>query len=155
MDDWETADWDALVPLAVPKGEEEQEDDSGLKKSVGTSKRDDENDWLADQPKIEHVVEEEESSVEGEPMIIVNLTLLSNGTIHSKFDRNSVNDPDGARELRLKIEANYKDYARNPELAMNKTVIPAATNVWRDALVVLRNENEGHYFSPIFPPKLK
>jgi hypothetical protein len=89
---------------------------------------------------------------EGSPMIIVDITQIDEN-MHSKFDRNSVNDATAASALRKKIEANYEDYAKNASLLSDGTVIPCGSSVWRGALVQLRDERQGHYFAPIFPPK--
>ena len=90
---------------------------------------------------------------EGEPMIIVDMTILSNSAIHNKFDKMSVNDSKAASDLRRKIESKYDTYAKDALLlADHRAVIPCGTTVWRDALVYLRNETPGHYFAPIFPP---
>jgi hypothetical protein len=89
----------------------------------------------------------------GEPMILVDMTALSEGAIHSKFDRNSVNDSAAASNLRRKIEEDYTAYAKNESIVADGTVIPCGTSVWRDALIQLRDERAGHYFAPIFPPK--
>ena len=92
----------------------------------------------------------------GEPMIIVDITQI-NSNIHSKFDRNSVNNPEEASKLRKKIECNYDEYATATananELISNGTVIPCGSSVWKDALIQLRNDRPGHYFVPIFKKK--
>lgn len=87
------------------------------------------------------------------PMIIVDLTQID-ANIHSKFDKNSVNDATAASALRKSIESDYNNYAKGShELLSDGTVIPCGSTVWRDALVRLREERPGHYFAPIFPPK--
>lgn len=89
-----------------------------------------------------------------ESMIIVNMTILSNGTIHSKFDIHSVNDPTAVKQLRATIEQSYTDYSKNLEYVQNKTIIPCGTSIWKDALAQLRKDNRnGDYYCPIFPPK--
>jgi hypothetical protein len=89
---------------------------------------------------------------EGEPMVIVDMSILSNSAIHNKFDKMSVNDSKAASDLRRKIESKYDTYAKDALLLTDRAVIPCGTTVWRDALVYLRNETPGHYFAPMFPP---
>ena len=89
---------------------------------------------------------------EGHPMLLVDLTVLSQGAIHSKFDANSVNDPSGVRTWRRTIEQLYAVYASDASLIGTRTVIPCGSSVWRLALVTLRTQTPGHYFCPIFPP---
>ncbi|CAJ1967115.1 unnamed protein product [Cylindrotheca closterium] len=88
----------------------------------------------------------------GEPMIIVDITQLDEN-VHSKFDRNSVNNTDAASAWRKKIENQYQTYSKDAKLLGNGTVIPCGSSVWRDALVRLRDERKGHYFCPVFSPK--
>jgi hypothetical protein len=88
----------------------------------------------------------------GEPMIIVDVTQID-PNVHSKFDRNSVNDSEAASAIRKKIEGGYTNYAKNGVMISDGTVIPCGSSVWRGALSRLRDERPGHYFVPIFPPK--
>ena len=87
-------------------------------------------------------------------MIIVDITQIDIN-IHSKFDRNSVNDSAAASAMRKKIDSDYEKYSRNSKLVAEGTIIPCGSSVWRDALVRLRDERPGHYFAPIFPSKQK
>ena len=89
---------------------------------------------------------------DGNPMIIVDMTQID-ANIHSKFDKNSVNDSAAASTLRKKIEAAYDTYAKDATKISDGTVIPCGSSVWRGALMQLRDERPGHYFAPIFPPK--
>jgi hypothetical protein len=109
------------------------------------------NSSLPESSSAEESVKKEDDG--GEPMILVDMTALSDGAIHSKFDRNSVNDAVAASKLRRKIEEDYTAYVKNTSLVADGTVIPCGTTVWRDALIQLRDERAGHYFAPIFPPK--
>ena len=86
------------------------------------------------------------------PMILVDMTLMTNDKIHSKFDRNSVNDVVAASNLRKLIEHDYDAYAKHADFLADGTVIPCGMSVWREALTRLRDERPGHYFAPIFPP---
>ena len=149
--EWATGD---LPPIPVRR-----KNDADDKESSNINDDGDDKDWFSDiKPVIRHQAqdtskkEEESSSEEGHPMILVNLTFLSDGAIHSKFDANSVNDPEAVKQWRRKIEANYHNYANRAELLANRTIIPCGSSVWRPALVTLRNEGKGHYYCPIFPP---
>jgi len=88
----------------------------------------------------------------GEPMMIVDITKLDEN-VHSKFDRNSVNNPDAASAWRKKMEQEYEKFSKDTQLLENGTVIPCGSSVWRDALVRLRDERKGHYLCPVFSPK--
>lgn len=91
---------------------------------------------------------------EGFPMILVDMTQLSNGDIHNRFDANAVNDPVAVKKLRLTIENEYYvNYYKDSNLIANGTIIVCGSSVWRPALEQLRKERVGHYFCPIFPPK--
>jgi hypothetical protein len=85
-------------------------------------------------------------------LILVDLTALSNGKIHNKFDKYSVNDQDAKKAMCHEITSNYDSYANNSELIMNQTVRHCSEIVWKDALESLRNQHKGHYWFPIFPP---
>ena len=89
----------------------------------------------------------------GYPMFLVNMTRLSDGVIHSKFDINSVNDPMAVKVWRTKVERNYTMYASDASLLANRTIIPCGSTVWSTALQNLRREEPGIYYCPIFPPK--
>ena len=87
------------------------------------------------------------------PLILVDLTVLSDGRVHNRFDKHSVNDPDAKRELANKIGAEYSKYSADAELIARGVVRPCAQSTWREALVTLRDEVPGHYWAPIFPPR--
>ena len=124
--------------------------------SAEDSEKSNDDDWLSDSCKrVSNDLSRSQKDVPreitpGKPMIIVDMTRID-ATIHSKFDRNSVNDPLKASMLRKKIESQYKKYAEDSSLLADAVVIPCGSSVWRDALVRLRDERPGHYFSPVFP----
>mmetsp|Transcript_20560 Transcript_20560/g.30910 ORF Transcript_20560/g.30910 Transcript_20560/m.30910 type:complete len:151 (+) Transcript_20560:130-582(+) len=91
------------------------------------------------------------NEVEGYPIIIVDFTALSGGSIHCRFDAKSVNDPIAVKDLRSKIEKSYEKYASDASLLAERTVVPCGSSVWRPALKSIRIEKPGHYICPIFP----
>mmetsp|Transcript_28214 Transcript_28214/g.43048 ORF Transcript_28214/g.43048 Transcript_28214/m.43048 type:complete len:154 (-) Transcript_28214:1783-2244(-) len=98
-----------------------------------------------------HDANSDAEGLEGHPMILVDFTVLSSGTIHCKFDAKSVNDPMAVKDLRSSIEKSYNKYASDAALLAERTVVPCGSSVWRPALQSLRMEKPGHYFCPIFP----
>ena len=94
----------------------------------------------------------------GEPIIIVDMTILSQrlslSEIHCRFDPNSVNNVVAVKALRQQIENQYHVYSKNMDYISERVVIPCGSSVYRPALIELRQERPGHYFYPIFPPKL-
>ena len=104
--------------------------------------------------KGKHTATEQEKDDAGSPMIIVDVTNID-PDIHSKHDRNSVNDTEGASAMKRKFETSYDSYATDANMLAEGTVIPCGSSVWRAALVRLRDERPGHYFVPVFPPKKK
>lgn len=91
---------------------------------------------------------------EGKPMFILDVTKM-NPNIHSKYDRNSVNDPESSSKIRRNVEKEFEKYANDAALLANGTIIPCGSTVWKGALSRMRDERKGHYFLPIFQPKNK
>lgn len=87
----------------------------------------------------------------GQPMFVLDVTMLNPG-IHSKYDKNSVNDPIASSKLRREVERNFDKYANDTTLISNGAILPCGASVWKGALVRMRDERKGHYFLPIFPP---
>ena len=118
---------------------------------------DDDDDWdqvrrPSKQPATKTVTKPS-AATEGTPMLLVDMTVLSNDKIHCKFDPNAVNDPVAVKTLRKSIESTYDRYAKDSKMLADRTVIPCGSSVWRPALQALRKEKPGHYFCPIFPMK--
>ena len=160
-DEWgdvgDDLDIDAKLAESMAKAANVTDDDGKNSKSAD----DDEDFWKVEPkkptsptPAKPDTSKKEPGSDGGEPMIIVDITQLDSN-IHSKFDRNSVNDVEGASKLRKSIESNYQKYKTDSNLIANGTIIPCGSSVYRDALKRLRDEKQGHYFVPIFPPKQK
>ena len=95
---------------------------------------------------------DDDDTINGEPMFILDVTKI-NPNIHSKYDRNSVNDPESSSKIRRTVEKEFEKYVENATLLANGTIIPCGTTVWKGALSRMRDERKGHYFLPIFPPK--
>ena len=85
----------------------------------------------------------------GEPMFLLDITQI-NPLIHSKFDRNSVNDHMAASKIRKQFERDFHTLSKDASLLASGTVIPCSTTVWKQALSKMREERKGHYFVPIF-----
>jgi hypothetical protein len=147
-----------MEELVIPsKGVPSDEGTGG--NDADTDANDDGDEWAARLQPATNQQNESETALkaaqeEGNPMIIVDITQID-PNIHSKFDRNSVNDSLAASTLRKMIETNYGKYAKDVNLLATGTVIPCGSSVWRGALTRLRDERPGHYFAPIFPPKQK
>lgn len=139
------------LTLPTPKNDKKEEEEN-----VNTD-ADNEDDWLTPVSALEASAKKEDeppaAPKDDRPMIIVDMTQFTKEQIHSKFDRNSVNDSEAASALRKKIEQDYDNYAKDSEMLGDGTVIPCGMSVWRGALSRLRDERPGHYFAPIFPPK--
>ena len=88
-------------------------------------------------------------------MLLVNLTALSDGAIHNRFDKYSNNDPVAASAWRKKIEADFENYASDATLLANGTVRPCTKGVWTAAIAVLREEQPGNFFVPCYAPRKK
>jgi hypothetical protein len=148
-DDSDSDEW-GMEELVIPSKAEAVNDSNGPDEKDGN----DDDDWAVtiDKPKAPET-KPAAPKREGEPMIIVDITQIDEN-IHSRFDRNSVNNSEAASSWRKKIESSYETYAKDTTLLENATVIPCGSSVWRDALVRLRDERPGHYFSPIFSPKM-
>ena len=89
---------------------------------------------------------------DSKPMILVDFTVLSDGAIHNKHDKNAVNDVDAKSKLQKEVERDYAKYANDPALIAAGTVRPCSQGVYRAALATLRDEVEGHFWAAIFPP---
>jgi len=161
-DEWGKEELD--LPTPTPQQTEAEDEEDGLANSNDDTKDD---DWLtaaapppppakpATTKKEKPPSSKSSNDDDDRPMIIVDMTKLTQNKIHSKFDRNSVNDSTAASSLRKNIERDYEGYSNNAQLLQDGIVIPCGVSVWRDALSRLRDERAGHYFAPIFPPSKK
>lgn len=153
MDSWEDEDYVAQVVAKVPQIDAVEE------QAVSKVSNKDKDDWWSskpekpEQPSAKQLKPKNPAAREAEPMFIVDLTRLSDSKIHSKYDRNSVNEPEAAGTLRRKVEKEYEQFAASKEHIESGTVRPCSTNVWKETLSALRDERPGHYFAPIFPPR--
>eukprot|EP00588_Corethron_pennatum_P012950 CAMPEP_0194282738 /NCGR_PEP_ID=MMETSP0169-20130528/23753_1 /TAXON_ID=218684 /ORGANISM="Corethron pennatum, Strain L29A3" /LENGTH=154 /DNA_ID=CAMNT_0039028141 /DNA_START=15 /DNA_END=476 /DNA_ORIENTATION=+ len=69
-------------------------------------------------------------NADGDAMIIADFTNLSDGAIHNRHDKNSVNDSEGASTLRKKIEGAYDTYRVDSGLLAVGTIRPCGSSVW-------------------------
>jgi hypothetical protein len=160
-DDWAKEDLPE-IPLPVrPKNPHKE-------RNINNEKVDNDNDddgWEQKivQPTNEKLLNTQKDGIDdkndtaGEPMIIVNMTTLSQRLswpeIHCQFDPNSVNDIIAVKTLRQQVEYDYDTYRTNMEYITERIIIPCGSSVYRPALITLRKEYPGQYFYPIFPPK--
>lgn len=162
LEDWEKDDLpDLIIPIAVAKQSqsesttrnENDDDDDGWTPtpSVAPPSKEATKDHNSSTGSTAHASTRIKHGGDGEPMILVDMTELSQGVIHSKFDASSVNDHAAVKLLRLAIESDYASYAKNSSYLASGIVVPCGSSVWRPALVQLRRERPGHYFCPIFP----
>lgn len=85
-------------------------------------------------------------------VIVADFTVLSDGAIHNKFDKNAVNDPDAKRELGKQIEKDFLRYRDDESLLGSGAVRLCEESAWKETVQRLRDEQPGHFFAPIFPP---
>lgn len=161
-DDWENITSVEQLDFAKADISEEVPHNKDPDLAVAKPTAGEEDDWLSEEVKDVEAgnsgsksasdgadLEEDQG---GDPMFIINLTLLSEGKIHSKFDRHSVNDSEAATKLRKEVAAKFEEYSSKKDLIESGVVKPCSTSVWKAALSALRDEYTGHYFAPIFPP---
>eukprot|EP00873_Tetraselmis_striata_P019717 jgi/Tetstr1/439981/TSEL_003047.t1 len=91
-------------------------------------------------------------TVDDKPLLLVDLTALSDGALHNRFDKAGCNDADLKRQWIRKIEADYAKFELDTALISSGVVRSCGSSVWRDALVELRDAHPGHFWAPVFPP---
>ena len=156
-DDWDDDSEEMSVMIDVKKESNGSDGDNQHGNNNNNDDDDDDDDWdqvrrTSKQPATKTVTKPS-AATEGTPMLLVDMTVLSNDKIHCKFDPNAVNDPVAVKTLRKSIESTYDRYAKDSKMLADRTVIPCGSSVWRPALQALRKEKPGHYFCPIFPMK--
>mmetsp|Transcript_5016 Transcript_5016/g.12878 ORF Transcript_5016/g.12878 Transcript_5016/m.12878 type:complete len:142 (-) Transcript_5016:441-866(-) len=82
-------------------------------------------------------------------VVLVNLTALSSGEIHNRFDKNSVNDVDAKARLVRRLEGDVN--LTSSENLATGVVRPCGPSVWREALARLRDAHPGQYWAPVWP----
>lgn len=123
---------------------------------------DDHDDWVTPLPKQQQQQQKDPEPSQSktiqhrqqddQPVMIVDLTKITRGAVHCKFDRHAVNDAAVASAWRKRIEQAYDMYAKDLDLVGNGTILPCGMSVWKQALSRVRDERPGHFFAPIFPP---
>mmetsp|Transcript_37619 Transcript_37619/g.42981 ORF Transcript_37619/g.42981 Transcript_37619/m.42981 type:complete len:168 (-) Transcript_37619:240-743(-) len=152
-DEWGTEE---LPPVDSPSSSSKirKEEDN-----ASNTKKYDDSYWEVDHTAVDRQQNNNNKEKEGgrkkeeeeeRPMILVDMTVLSNGTIHCKFDPNAVNDPEAVKTFRRRIEQDYNSYTSNSSYLAERTVVPCGSSVWKSALPCLRKEKPGHYICPIF-----
>lgn len=58
----------------------------------------------------------------GPPVLVVDLTDISNGTLHNRFDKFACNDPEAKAALSKQIAAGFDSYLTNAELLQRGVV---------------------------------
>ena len=148
-DDWETAD--------VPEGQFTKVDMEAVRAAEAAAaaeeaiRREREAEAAA-AASLKASREQAQREASAKPMILVDLTILSDGAVHNRFDKFGVNDPEAKSSLLRRIEADYVTYANDAALIAAGTVRPCSQGVYRAALATLRDEVEGHFFAAVFPP---
>ena len=149
-DDWETAD--------VPEGQFTKVDMEAVRAAEAAAaaeeaiRREREAEAAAAASLKASREQAQREASDAKPMILVDLTILSDGAVHNRFDKFGVNDPEAKSSLLRRIEADYVTYANDAALIAAGTVRPCSQGVYRAALATLRDEVEGHFFAAVFPP---
>lgn len=136
-------DWDVEheLPLIAPA--------EGKEDNVQSEEEDDDEGWETKlPPPKEPTCPEEPTKNDDRPMLLVDLTMID-PTIHSRFDKNSVNDPEAASRLRKNLSLD--ELRSNAEYLANGAIVSTGSGVWKAALQRMRDERPGHYFVPVFP----
>ena len=132
------------------KGEDQDEDEYWNSNILNNTTEKSHTTTTVSKSKNEDINNEDDEG--GELMFLIDVTMIDS-TIHSKYDRNSVNNPEAASKLRKHVERNFTQYQNDSNLIASRAVIPCGTSVWKEALARMRDDKKGHYFLPIFPPK--
>jgi len=73
----------------------------------------------------------------GPPVLVVDLTDLSNGTLHNRFDKFACNDPEAKAALSKQIAADFDSYLTNAELLQRGVVHVRCSHSVRSSLMPL------------------
>ena len=114
--------------------------------------QEEEKDWNVSIPVVVEKDVAKKPIKDDAPMLLIDLTHISKGALHSKFDKNSNNDPALASKLRKEAELKYESYKNDSRLIAERVIIPCGSSVWKDAIAQLRDDVPGHYFIPLFNP---